>query len=74
LRERTHVLEIPRREAAHVRKRQLEIAREPVDNARAPALFLLPVKNVAPDLPVQCNQFAIGAGERAFAARAPRAA
>jgi hypothetical protein len=40
--------------------------REPVDNARAPALFLLPVKNVSTDLPVKCNQFAIRAGYRAL--------
>ena len=40
--------------------------REPVDNARAPALFLLPVKNVAADLPVKRNQFAIRAGYRAL--------
>lgn len=66
MRERTHVLEVSRREAAHIGKRRLEVAREAVDNARAPALFLLAVKNVATDLPVKRNQFAIRAGDRAL--------
>jgi len=47
-------------------KRGLEVAREPVDHAGPPALLLLSVENVAADLPVQRNQFAICAGHGAL--------
>lgn len=51
--EGAHVLEVARRKTAHVRERCVEITRQLVDDAGTQALFLLPVENVAADLPVQ---------------------
>jgi hypothetical protein len=36
-----------------------EIARQPVDDLRAPTLFALSLENLAADLPVQQDPFAV---------------
>ena len=56
---RTHVLEVARRKALHLRESRPQILRQPLDHLGAPALFRLPRQNVAANLPVQQNQLAI---------------
>ena len=56
---RPHVLEVAGRKPLHVRKSRAQVVRQPLDHLCPPALLGLPRQNVAPDLPVQQDQFAV---------------
>ena len=55
----THVLQVPDRESLHIRKFMHQIRGQTVDDFRTPTLPLLPGQDVAPDLPVDEDQFAV---------------
>ena len=59
LRKPPHVLQIAGRESLHLGECAFEIGRQTVDNLSPPAFALLPVEDVAPDLPVKQDQFSI---------------
>lgn len=67
LRKRAHVFQVAWRETAHVRERGLEVARQLIHDGGAPSLLLLPLENIAPDLPVQLDQLPVRTGGRALA-------
>jgi hypothetical protein len=57
---RAHVLEVPGREALHLRESPPQIARESVDDLAAPADLGLSRQEVAADAPVEEHQLAVG--------------
>ncbi|UEC43821.1 MAG: hypothetical protein METHAR1v1_1730002 [Methanothrix sp.] len=59
LRKGPHVLEVPRREALHLRKLPAEIDGEPIYHLCAPALFSLALEDRPPHLPVEENKLSI---------------
>ena len=65
LRERAHVFQASRREALHVGEGSLEVRRQSVDHFRAPVFPLLPIQDIAADLPIEQNQFPVDGQRRA---------
>ena len=65
LAERPHVFQISRREALHVGECPLEVRRQTVDHFRAPVFPVLPVQDIAPDLPIEQDQFPVDGQRRA---------
>ena len=57
--EAPHILEVAGREAFHVGKRALQVRRQAIDDLGAPAFPLLPIEDVAADLPIKQDQFAV---------------
>lgn len=55
----THVLQVAARKAFEFRKSVLKVTSEAIDNLGAPAGLTLPGKDIAADLPVEDDQFAI---------------
>ena len=53
---RCHAVQIPRREAAHVRELSTQITGKPGDHPCAPALARLPVQDRFPDRPIELEQ------------------
>ena len=66
LRNRAHIFQVTRREASHVGKSGLQVACKPVDDTRTPPLLLLPLEDIATDLPVESYQFPVHACGRAL--------
>jgi hypothetical protein len=54
-----HVQQVAARKALHVGERRRQVFGKLVNNFGTPALCLLPLQNVAADVPVQQNQFAV---------------
>jgi len=69
-RERTHLFQISRGESFHVGEGSLEVRRQTVDHFRTPVFPLLPVEDIAADLPVEQNQFPVD-GQRCATLRRP---
>ena len=57
--ERAHVFQVARGESFHFGERSLEVCRQTVDHLRAPVFPLLPVQDIAADLPVKQDQFPV---------------
>ena len=59
---RSHVLQVARREALHLRECLAQIGRKTIDDPAAPALGALLLQNTAPEIPIQHHHDGI-AGE-----------
>ena len=70
LTERTHVFQISRGESSHSGEVPLEVRRQTVDHFRSPVFPLLPVENIAADLPVEQDQLPVDRQRRAKLRRA----
>ncbi len=57
--EAAHVLEVTRGEALHIGKLALQICRQAINDLCAPAFPLLPIEDVAADLPIQQDELAV---------------
>jgi len=68
--ERPHVLQVARREPLHLRKRNVEVGAEPLDDVRPPPFRLLPAEDVAPDGPVEKDQLRVDRQRRLHLRRA----
>jgi len=58
--QRSHVEQIPSRQAGHVRKLAAEIRRQTVNDLAAPPLARGPLEDLMPNLPIELDQRAIG--------------
>lgn len=61
-----HIFEIAGGEPFHLGKGFAQIAPQALDDFAAPALLGLTLQNIAPDLPVEIDQFGIGGKRRAL--------
>jgi hypothetical protein len=62
--ETDHVLEVPLREAFHLRQLVVKVARQTRNHSAAPALASLPFGDGSADVPIEADQFCIGGEHR----------
>ena len=57
--ESPHIFKVARREAGHLREAMAKVGGQPVDDLRSPSCLILPLRDLATDLPIEKNHFVV---------------